>query len=273
MRIRWEAALLCAAAALLFAVACNKEPNKAEQLAALDEAYKSGIMTREEYDAKRAKLAPPPAPAAVPTPAPAAPPSTPSAIPVQPPVPEPTPPPPPQPPPRSTAPGAKPKSAPPLPPPPVTSRPEPGHGDAPPAPPSPRPAAPPPVAESDEAAPAPLPGCSDAEYSANTEKGPQQRFFAYPPARVHKAALSALESMDFVIHKDNKDEIEASKRRKVGLLLHGGERFLLRFQDFKQGGQKGTMVVGETKKNFVGRLGQKSWTNAVLAQTACELRR
>jgi hypothetical protein len=30
-------------------------------------------------------------------------------------------------------------------------------------------------------------------------------------------------------------------------------------------------VTGETNKSFIGRLTQKSWTSAVLAQIACSL--
>ena len=124
-----------------------------------------------------------------------------------------------------------------------------------------------------EEEPAPLAGCEDAEYKSGKEKGPQERFFPAPPARVKRAAASALQNLDFTIHKNAATEIDASKRRHIGVLVgKGGERVILHFEESERGGQRGTLVTGETKKAFVGRLAQKSWTNAVLAQTACMLR-
>ena len=72
-------AWLMAVVALLVwnAAGCKKE-NKAEQLAALDNAYQSGVLTKGEYDAKRlALLGPPPAPAAAPVTPPRSIPATP----------------------------------------------------------------------------------------------------------------------------------------------------------------------------------------------------
>jgi hypothetical protein len=67
--------------------------------------------------------------------------------------------------------------------------------------------------------------------------------------------------------------MEASKRRHVSAVVGaGGERLILRFESAQRGGQSGTRVTGETKKSFVGRLAQKTWTTAVLAQIACNLR-
>ncbi|HYW46853.1 MAG TPA: hypothetical protein VE959_28560, partial [Bryobacteraceae bacterium] len=75
------------------------------------------------------------------------------------------------------------------------------------------------------------------------------------------------------IHKNAGNEIEASKRRHIGVVIgKGGERVTLRFAEAQQGSQRGTRVTGETRKSVIGRLAQKSWTNAVLAQTACMLR-
>ncbi len=47
--------------ALLALVACHRTPTKSEQLEALDIAYKSGVFTSEEYEAKRLALMGPPA--------------------------------------------------------------------------------------------------------------------------------------------------------------------------------------------------------------------
>jgi hypothetical protein len=105
------------------------------------------------------------------------------------------------------------------------------------------------------------------------EKGKQERFFAMPVGRVKDAALGALAALEFKVDKDSGLEVEATKKRHIGIVTgSGGERMVLRFETSAEGGQRGTLVTGETKKGFVGRAGQKSWTNAVLAQTGCMLR-
>ena len=72
--------------------------------------------------------------------------------------------------------------------------------------------------------------------------------------------------------KDSGDEISAQKSRHVGVFVgSGGETLVLKLAPAEEGGKQGTRVDGETKKGFVGRAGQKSWTNAVLDQTACML--
>lgn len=88
-----------------------------------------------------------------------------------------------------------------------------------------------------------------------------------------QAAEAALATLDFTIHQDNGNQIEASKNRHIGVLVGaGGERETLQFEPATENGQSGTRVTGATKKSFMGRLAQKSWTAAVLAQTACNLR-
>ena len=95
-----------------------------------------------------------------------------------------------------------------------------------------------------------------------------------PVATVRKAAAEALRTLDFTIHRDSNNEIEASKKRHIGVLVGaGGERVTLLFKAAKQGNVEGTRVTGETKKSFVGRVSQKTWTGAVLAQIACDLPR
>jgi hypothetical protein len=271
---------------LVASAACRKD-NKAEQLAALENAYRSGVLTQGEYDAKRlALMGPPPAPAAPVTPQPVA-----------------NPVPPPQNPPSDTA--AAPARAvealpapsrlpapPPRQPAPVVTRSQAATGAAPVTQP---PAAPPahepelpaveklPAVETrpapqtsageSEPEPAPLPGCEDAEYRSGKVKGARQRFYPAPVDSVKRAAGAALRSLDFNIHRDAGNEMEASKRRHISAIVGaGGERLILHFDKARQGNQAGTLVTGETRKSFVGRMAQKSWTNAVLAQIACHLR-
>ena len=75
------------------------------------------------------------------------------------------------------------------------------------------------------------------------------------------------------IHRDSGHEMEASKRKHLSAVVGaGGERLILHFASSRKGGRGGTQVTGETKKSIVGRLSQKSWTAAVLAQIACNLR-
>jgi hypothetical protein len=145
------------------------------------------------------------------------------------------------------------------------------------------PAAPPPVqppvssqsggAGGEEAEPAPLSGCEDAESKAGGAKGVQVRFFPAPVEAVRKAAELALKNLDFTIHVDAAHQMEASKRRHLSAVVGGGgEKLYLRFESAQKGGQNGTRVTGETRKSIVGILAQKSWTSAVLAQIACNLR-
>ena len=256
---------------VLSAAACKKE-NKAEQLAALDGAYQAGVLSKAEYDAKRLALMGPP-PAANP----AAPPQkTPAAAPPAPAV--------------EASPAAAPPAAP------VRPKPEPHkpapvvtqsraippeRTHAPPATAQPAPAAPPPVRAipapqskaTGEAEPQPLAGCVDAEYDSSTVIGARQRFYPAPLASVMAAARAALRSLDFNIHNDTGTEMEASKQRHLSAVVGaGGERLILHFEKSRHGDRPGTLVTGETKKNFVGRVTQKSWTNAVLSQIACHLR-
>jgi len=205
-------------ALMLGGTACHRN-SKAEQLAALDSAYQSGVFTKEEYEAKKlALMGAPPVPAAAQATPPVSAPVKPSPFTPNPPV------------------------------------------------------NPPAAGKQDDTEPAPLAACEDAEYKSDKVKGQRSRFFAAPASAVRKAALQALKNLDFNIRKDSGNEIEASKRRHIGVLVGGGgERLLLRFEAGQQGSQSGTRVTGETKKSKLGRLAQKSWTSAVLAQIACNL--
>lgn len=56
--------------------------------------------------------------------------------------------------------------------------------------------------------------------------------------------------------------------RHLGVFVgSGGETLIVKFQETEESGAKGTSVIAETKKGFVGRAGQKSWSNAVLDET------
>jgi outer membrane biosynthesis protein TonB len=263
--------LIVLVAALLSAAACHKN-NQAEQLAALDNAYKTGVFSKEEYDTRKQALFGVGAPKA-----PAQPAQSPQTEPVAAqPVEQPAPPaasvPPPAPVrdvPRSTAPPPAQPAARRMP-----STPAPAQADVPPPAPVPvRPAPPANGANREDSEPAPLAGCEDAESKSGGAKGVQERFFPVPVDAVRKAAALAFKNLDFTIHSDTSREMEASKRRHVSAVVGaGGERLILRFESAQRGGQSGTRVTGETKKSFVGRLAQKTWTTAVLAQIACNLR-
>lgn len=258
MKNNWLMAVV--ALLVLSAAACKKE-NKAEQLAALDSAYQAGVLSKGEYDTKRlALMGPPPVTPAAPAPAALAPPNpepgkpTPFATQSQA-----------VPPGRTNAPPgtAQPAAA--------TSPPAPPPAPAPAAQPAQAIPAPQPAA-ADEAEPRPLAGCVDAESKSGKVKGALQRFYPAPLNSVVAAARAALRSLDFAIHQDTGKDIEASKRRHIGAIVGaGGERLILHFETSQQGGHTGTLVTGETKKSFVGRVAQKSWTNVVLAQIACHL--
>ncbi len=286
---------------LVIAAGCGRE-KKPDPVAALNDAYKAGLLTKEEFDAKLKAL---PGAAATPatpvTPPPSAAPAPTAHV---------------EPPGNGAAPGA------------VDAAPSPAPPNAPTAPPSApaasaRPAssltsasplkasgltasglgasgpqsqpavaqlAPRAVTNSvasaasavrveqkvqqkeNEDEPALAGGCVDQEFKSGGQKL-GSRFYPAPPDAVSQAAVSALNALDFDIHKNTPKEIEATKRRHIGALIGaGGEKVKLTFKPTKQGGESGTLVTGETKKNFVGRLAQRSWTDAVLAETACKLR-
>jgi outer membrane biosynthesis protein TonB len=117
--------------------------------------------------------------------------------------------------------------------------------------------------------PAPTSTCDDPEYKSH-KAGPEERFFPMPQDRVRAAVVAALKTLDFTVHKDEGDEIEASKKRHASVVIGaGGEKETLHFAAATQGGKQGTTVSGDTKKRMPT---QKSWTAAILAQTACNLK-
>ncbi len=269
---------------VLGTAACRKD-NKPEQLAALDNAYQSGVITKQEYDAKRLALLGP-APVAQPAIPPANPPAVPPAAapatveaPVPPAVDAATQ--------HKTAVAARAKPQPA-----AQTRTSQHTAAAPnvvqpePGPPSP---AVPPVREPGPAAMQTKPdfqsatagkaeppqpgGCADTGAESGSGKEAQQRFYAAPMDEVKRAAAAAFRSLDFNLHKDSGNEMEASKQRHISALIGvGGERLTLHFEPFQLGNRAGTLVTGETRKSFVGKITQKSWTSAVLAQIVCQLR-
>jgi hypothetical protein len=121
--------------------------------------------------------------------------------------------------------------------------------------------------------PATLAGCED-QIRSGGQKGKQERFYPFALPKVKEAAVEALHSLEFEVKKDTNDSLEAQKARHMGVFVgSGGEKVRLDFKEDEQNGQKGTMVTGETKKGFVGGAGQKTWTGAVLSQTACNLQK
>jgi len=288
------AQIALALALLTLAVGCHRDTKEA-QLKALDEAYKSGVFTKEEYDSKKQAMlgtsaAPTPAPTST-APAPAGAvdtPANPPAAAAQPVADVP----PPQPvqaaaPPIEQTPAPAPARKAPariaqvqsVPPPvpagaaPAQPAPAPAQSNTPPPRPPQVPAAPPTAAETAEPEPAPLAGCQDAESRAGGPNGAQERFFVASEDAVRQAAIQAFANLDFTVHSSTAHDMEASKKRHLSAVIGaGGERVILHFSSAKKNGQVGTRLVGETKKTFTGRLAQKSWTTAVLAQIGCNLR-
>lgn len=130
-----------------------------------------------------------------------------------------------------------------------------------------------PVAQDDKTREsAPPAACADPEVRPGKEKGKQEHFYPMPPSKVRAALLKALSGLEFNIHTASDTEIEASKKRHIGVAVgHGGEKMTLLLEEATEGTRRGTRVIGETKKSFVMRVGQKSWTNVVLDQTGCML--
>ncbi len=217
-----KVAIVVISAILLAGAGCRKKPpDNAQKLAALEEGYRSGVFTKEEYESKKAALT-----------------------------------------------GTVPRTAPPVP-----AAPAAPVADAEPAPPpqapSPAPPSEPPAAPAGNASAA---GCSDDEMRANKGKRLQERFFAAPPATVYKAAEAALANLDFTIHKQTATELEAARGKRVGAIIGaGGERVSLRLEAHREGGRSGTLVTGLTNQGLAGKITQRSWTSAVLAEIACQL--
>jgi hypothetical protein len=113
-------------------------------------------------------------------------------------------------------------------------------------------------------------GCESKQKSGGENE--QTRFFAGMLPSVKQALTGALTAFEFKVDKDKADLIEGHRPHHVGVVTgSGGEKIVLHFKETEQEGKKGVQVTAETVKTMVGRLGQKSWTNAVLDQISCNL--
>ena len=111
------------------------------------------------------------------------------------------------------------------------------------------------------------------EMKPGKEKGKQERFFAFPLAKVKEAVIDAMKGAEFEVKKDSGNELEAKRKRHIGVVVgSGGETLVVQFKETEEGGAKGTRVIAETKKGLVGRAGQKSWATAVLDQAERNLK-
>jgi hypothetical protein len=215
------------AAGLVASTACNRS-NKAEQLAALNGAYQSGLLTKGEYDAKRRAL--------------------------------------------------------------TTQAPEPVTTQAPVPAPNPAPAAAPPERNSAARAvhrvigPAwwrryqragtgsarGLPG--RAIQVGRAERRPGSilcRASGGSPARGGLGTRQSGFQHSQELEQRKRSQHTAAHRRS------GRSRWRARDRDVPKGGARRPerhSRGGETKKSFVGRMAQKTWTDAVLAQIDCKLR-
>ena len=128
------------------------------------------------------------------------------------------------------------------------------------------------LAFSQHPAPGMQQGCEAREIRPGKEKGMQERFFAAPLAKVKEEMINALAALEFEVKKDKGSLIEAKKRRRIGVFVgSGGEKIVIQFAEAEQDGKLGTRVIAETKKGLMGRVGQKSWSSAVLDKTECLL--
>lgn len=113
---------------------------------------------------------------------------------------------------------------------------------------------------------------------ANTEMKPgkdakMERFYPAPMAQVKEAIVSAMKGLEFEMGKQTDTGFEANRKRHFGVMVgSGGEVLVVQMKEAEEGGVKGTKVTMETRKTFAGRVGQKTWTSAVLDQTDCMLK-
>jgi hypothetical protein len=115
--------------------------------------------------------------------------------------------------------------------------------------------------------------CGDKEIKPGSEKGKQERFFAFSPDKVKVAITDAMKSLEFDIKKDKDNQLEGQRKRHMGVFVgSGGEKLEVQFGEAEEAGTRGTRVTAETKKTLMGRVGQKSWAAAVLDEAECNLK-
>lgn len=115
------------------------------------------------------------------------------------------------------------------------------------------------------------PPCGVAAVKPIKGERKQQRFFAATPERVKEALLDALLAVGAEVKKDKGNAMEARRSAKHADYNGGnGEKLLISWELGEDGGVKGILLKFETKRNkFIGSVGQKNWTEAVLDEVTC----
>ncbi len=102
------------------------------------------------------------------------------------------------------------------------------------------------------------------------EKSKQERFFPASEKRVKEVVVDAMLAIGFVVKKDKGHKLEAIRKYpELGGGGAGGEKLKVSLETVEQSGSSVTRVTTETRKGFVGRLRQHSWSDAVLDQAEC----
>lgn len=100
-----------------------------------------------------------------------------------------------------------------------------------------------------------------------------EHFFAAPADKVKQAIVDAMKAIECTPDKQTDTEIQGQRKRHIGVMVgSGGEVLSFTLAPATENGVAGTKVVGDTKKTFAGRMGQKSWTDAVLTRAECLLK-
>lgn len=100
-----------------------------------------------------------------------------------------------------------------------------------------------------------------------------EHFFAAPADKVKQAIVDAMKAIECIPDKQTDTEIQGQRKRHFGVMVgSGGENLSFTLSPATENGVSGTKVVGDTKKTFAGRVGQKNWTDAVLMRAECLLK-
>jgi hypothetical protein len=102
------------------------------------------------------------------------------------------------------------------------------------------------------------------------EKSKQERSFPASEERVKEVLIDAMLATGFVVKKDKGHKVEAIRKYpELGGGGAGGEKLKVSLETVEQSGSSVIRVTAETRKGFVGRLRQHSWSDAVLDQAEC----
>jgi hypothetical protein len=100
-----------------------------------------------------------------------------------------------------------------------------------------------------------------------------EHFYAATPDKVKQALIDSMKALEFEVSKQSDTDLEAHRSRHFGVMVgSGGEVFVAHLETATVDSVAGTKVSAETKKTFAGRMGQKNWTDAVLARADCILK-